>query len=160
LHLRTQAAKYGLRAKAAFSMANPFHANLYAFRRSALTSPSIGNPPSFTIISVVPGRSRGGRYNRALYDASVVEGVSEGQARALYAVVYAGGWRWEPKESSCYRSCHVAATSLTWKPAATPEEIQPVFAMDRADRPDPGCHRCPPRRGDQETRAPTCSHKR
>ena len=65
--------------------------------------------------------------HRALYDASVVEGVSEGQARALYAVVYAGGWRWEPKESSCYRSCHVAATSLTWKPAATPEEIQPVL---------------------------------
>ena len=65
--------------------------------------------------------------HRTLYHASVVEGVSETEAKALYAVVYAGGWRWEPKGSSCYRSCHAAVASLAWKPAATLSEVQPVL---------------------------------
>ena len=65
--------------------------------------------------------------HRTLYHASVVEGVSETQAKALYAVVYAGGWRWEPKGSSCYRSCHAAVASLAWKPAANSAEVQPVL---------------------------------
>jgi hypothetical protein len=65
--------------------------------------------------------------HRTLYQASVVEGVSETEAKALYAVVYAGGWRWEPKGSSCYRSCHAAVASLAWKPAATLSEVQPVL---------------------------------
>lgn len=65
--------------------------------------------------------------HRALYYASIAEGVSETQARSLYAAVYAGGWRWEPRGSSCYRSCHAAALSLTWKPAMTVAEIQPVL---------------------------------
>ncbi len=65
--------------------------------------------------------------HRTFYHASVVEGVSETQAKALYAVVYAGGWRWEPNGSSCYRSCHAAVASLAWKPAAIPAEVQPVL---------------------------------
>lgn len=65
--------------------------------------------------------------DRMLYDASLAEGVSEPQAKALYAAVYAGGWRWEPRESTCYGSCHASASSLAWKPAATPSEIQPVL---------------------------------
>ena len=65
--------------------------------------------------------------HRMFYQASAVEGVSEREAKALYAAVYAGGWRWEPKGSSCYRSCHVAAASLAWKPEATPAEVQPVL---------------------------------
>ena len=65
--------------------------------------------------------------HRTFYQASIVEGVSESQAKALYAVVYAGGWRWEQKGSSCYRSCHAAAASLAWAPAATAMEVQPVL---------------------------------
>jgi hypothetical protein len=65
--------------------------------------------------------------HRTFYHASVAEGVSETQAKALYAVVYAGGWRWEPNGSSCYRSCHLAAASLAWKPAVMPTEIEPVL---------------------------------
>lgn len=65
--------------------------------------------------------------HRTFYQASVVEGLSESQAKALYAVVYAGGWRWEQKGSSCYRSCHAAVASLAWEPAATPAEVQPVL---------------------------------
>ena len=65
--------------------------------------------------------------HRTLYHASVVEGVSETEAKALYAVVYAGGWRWEPKGSSCYRSCHASVASLAWKPATNQAEVQPVL---------------------------------
>jgi hypothetical protein len=65
--------------------------------------------------------------HRTFYHASIVEGVSEIQAKSLYAVVYAGGWRWEPRESSCYRSCHAAAASLAWTPSVTAAEIQPVL---------------------------------
>ena len=65
--------------------------------------------------------------HRTLYHASIVEGVSETQAKALYAAVYAGGWRWEPKGSSCYGSCHAAVASLAWKPAVNPAEVQPVL---------------------------------
>lgn len=64
---------------------------------------------------------------RMLYDASQAEGVSAPQARVLYAVVYASGWRWEPSGSSCFRSCHASAPFLTWKPMALPSEIQPVL---------------------------------
>ena len=65
--------------------------------------------------------------HRALHEASLVEGLSDGEAKTLYATVYAGGWRWEPKGSTCYRSCHAVATSLVWRPAVTPEEVQPVL---------------------------------
>ncbi len=65
--------------------------------------------------------------HRTLYHASIAEGVTEVQAKVLYATVYAGGWRWEVSGSSCFRSCHAAARSLTWKPAATAAEVQPVL---------------------------------
>jgi hypothetical protein len=65
--------------------------------------------------------------HRTFYHASIVEGVSASQAKALYAVIYAGGWRWEQKGSSCYRSCHAAAASLAWEPAVIPAEVQPVL---------------------------------
>ncbi len=74
--------------------------------------------------------------HRTLYHASVAEGVSETQAKALYAVVYAGGWRWESKESGCFLSCHAAAGSLAWKPAVTTSEVQPVLQWIMQHGPD------------------------
>jgi len=65
--------------------------------------------------------------HRMLYEAAVAEGVTEWQARVLYAAVYAAGWRWEPPGSSCYRSCHASATSLGWRPDVTAAEIDPVL---------------------------------
>lgn len=65
--------------------------------------------------------------HRMLYYASIAEGVAEVQAKMLYATVYAGGWRWEPRESSCYRSCHNAASSLAWRPKALQTEIEPLL---------------------------------
>ena len=75
--------------------------------------------------------------HRALFDASVAEGLSEREAKALYAVVYAGGWRWETRaSSSCYRSCHAASESLAWKPEASAAEIEPVLQWIAQDEPD------------------------
>jgi hypothetical protein len=74
--------------------------------------------------------------HRVLFDASVVEGLTETQAKLLYAVVYAGSWRWEMQGSSCYRSCHASSASLVWKPAATAAEIEPVLQWISHDAPD------------------------
>ncbi len=73
---------------------------------------------------------------RMLYGASLHEGLAPAEAKLLYATVYAGGWRWEPRTSSCYRSCHAAATMLAWQPDVTPAELQPVVEWLRES--DPG----------------------
>ncbi|HKB82281.1 MAG TPA: DUF1353 domain-containing protein [Burkholderiales bacterium] len=76
------------------------------------------------------------RVHRTLFDASIAEGVTETQAKALYAAVYAGGWRWETRDSSCFRSCHASTESLAWKPMVTPAEIEPVLQWIWQDAPD------------------------
>jgi hypothetical protein len=73
---------------------------------------------------------------RMLYSASLHEGLAPAEAKLLYATVYAGGWRWEPRTSSCYRSCHAAATMLAWQPDVTPAELQPVIEWLREADPD------------------------
>ena len=74
--------------------------------------------------------------HRALFDASVAEGLTKTHAKILYAVVYAGSWRWETRGSSCYRSCHAASDSLAWKPAASAAEIEPVVQWISQNDPD------------------------
>jgi hypothetical protein len=64
---------------------------------------------------------------RLLYSASLHEGLGPTEAKLLYATVYAGGWRWEPRTSSCYRSCHSASTMLAWQPDITLDELRPVL---------------------------------
>ena len=64
---------------------------------------------------------------RMLYGASLHEGLGPAEANLLYATVYAGAWRWEPRTSSCYRSCHAAATMLAWQPDVSQAELQPVI---------------------------------
>jgi hypothetical protein len=64
--------------------------------------------------------------HRMLYAASLSEGISGAEAKMLYLAVYAGGWRWEARGSSCYGSCHAAADLLAWRPDATRAELLPV----------------------------------
>lgn len=73
--------------------------------------------------------------HRMLYSASLVEGLAPTEAKTLYMAIYASGWRWEPKGSSCYGSCHAAATMLAWRPDATAAELAPV--ADWLQRSDP-----------------------
>jgi len=64
--------------------------------------------------------------DRMFYAAILTEGLSAGEARLLYMAVYAGGWRWEPRGSSCYKSCHAGAALLSWQPDVTLSELAPV----------------------------------
>jgi hypothetical protein len=74
-------------------------------------------------------QAKSGRWrdvHRMLYSASLAEGIPPTDAKVLYMIVYASGWRWEPKGSSCYGSCHAAAAMLAWRPDATAAELAPV----------------------------------
>jgi hypothetical protein len=64
--------------------------------------------------------------HRMLYRASLVEGLSEPEAKLVYMAAYAGGGRWELHPSSCYGSCHASASLLAWRPDVTVAELQPV----------------------------------
>jgi hypothetical protein len=66
--------------------------------------------------------------HRMLYFAALTEGIPPSEANVLYMTVYASGWRWEPKPSSCYGSCHAAAELLTWRPDAKAAELEPIAA--------------------------------
>jgi hypothetical protein len=63
--------------------------------------------------------------HRMLYAASLAEGISPSEAKALYMTVYASGWRWEPRGSSCY-GCHAATAMLAWRPDAKASELAPL----------------------------------
>jgi len=64
--------------------------------------------------------------HRMFYYASLTEGAGEANAKVMYAALYAAGLRWEMAGSRCFRSCHVAAPSLTWKPQVENEDVRPV----------------------------------
>ena len=73
--------------------------------------------------------------HRMFYDAAVAAGVSEADARLMYLAIYAQGPRWEVRGSSCYRGCHAAAESLTWKPVASEAELRSVIEWIDASSP-------------------------
>jgi hypothetical protein len=73
---------------------------------------------------------------RMFYDAAVTEGVDPIEARLMYVTLYASGLRWEMKDSSCFRGCHAAAASLTWKPASADIDFTPVMSWVRESAPN------------------------
>jgi len=73
--------------------------------------------------------------HRLFYDASLAEGVPELDAKLMYMALYAGGLRWEQRGSSCFGHCHSAATSLSWMPLTSAEEIKPVADWIRRANP-------------------------
>jgi len=64
--------------------------------------------------------------HRMFYQASLAEGVGAVDAKVMYMTLYAGGLRWELPGSSCFRSCHTAATSLSWMPGQEGTDLKPV----------------------------------
>jgi hypothetical protein len=80
--------------------------------------------------------------HRMHHDANVLEGASAAAAKTEYLGLYAAGWRWEPRGSSCYRSCHAAASMLAWRPIADMESLRPLVdwiwesapSLDEIDR--------------------------
>jgi hypothetical protein len=73
--------------------------------------------------------------HRMFYYASLTEGAGEVNAKVMYAALYAAGLRWEMPGSRCFRSCHVAAPSLTWKPQVEDKDVRPVVEWIRQANP-------------------------
>ena len=74
--------------------------------------------------------------HRMFYQASRAEGVGEVEAKLMYMTLYAGGPRWELRGSSCFRSCHNAATSLSWMPGQEGTDLKPVEIWVKQANPD------------------------
>jgi hypothetical protein len=72
---------------------------------------------------------------RMYFDANLAEMVSEPEAKVLYAAWYAGGTRWEPRGSSCFRSCHIAATALAWQVDASSAPVAEILDWIWRDNP-------------------------
>lgn len=64
--------------------------------------------------------------HRMYFYANLAEGVSSPEAKIAYMLIYAAGWRWEPRGSSCYGSCHAAASILAWRPDVEIDSLQPL----------------------------------
>jgi len=73
--------------------------------------------------------------HRMFYHASLTEGADEVNAKIMYAALYAAGLRWEMPGSRCFRSCHAAAPSLSWKPQVEDKDVRPVADWIRQDNP-------------------------
>ncbi|MDC1311284.1 hypothetical protein N8Z26_02380 [Burkholderiales bacterium] len=58
-----------------------------------------------------------------VYEALIADGLQEHWAKMIYASVRAEGWRWEPVESSCFRSCHANSPTLRWRPVPDYEQL-------------------------------------
>jgi hypothetical protein len=46
------------------------------------------------------------------------------QAKILHMAVHAGGWRWETRSSTCFRTCHKSAQVLAWKPVTNEADLR------------------------------------
>ena len=65
--------------------------------------------------------------HRMLYHANIAEQMGRPQAKVLHMAMHAGGWRWETRESSCFRTCHQGARVLAWKPVTAAEDLKPLI---------------------------------
>jgi len=64
--------------------------------------------------------------HRMFFHANIAEGVSQPQAKILHMATHAGGWRWEVRGTSCYRTCHQGARMLAWKPVVDESDLGPL----------------------------------
>jgi hypothetical protein len=65
--------------------------------------------------------------HRMLYHANLAEQMTRPEAKVLHMAMHAGGWRWETKQSSCFRTCHQGARVLAWKPVSEPGDMRPLI---------------------------------
>ena len=73
---------------------------------------------------------------RMFYSASLTEGVDDSEAKLMYMALYAGGLRWEMRNSSCFSHCHASASSLTWKPDIRDVDLSPIAGWIRQASPE------------------------
>lgn len=72
---------------------------------------------------------------RMFFDASVVEGVPEPEAKVMYLVLAAQGTRWEIAGSRCYGSCHGQSEPLEWRPVVDEARLTSLMKWVRTEDP-------------------------
>ena len=69
---------------------------------------------------------------RMFFEASVVEGVLPIEAKVMFMLMNAGGNRWaERRSSSCFNSCHVGKSELSWRPLVDDEQVVALLSWVR-----------------------------
>ena len=69
---------------------------------------------------------------RMFFEASVVEGVLPIEAKVMFMLMNAGGTRWaERRSSSCFSSCHVGKSELSWRPLVDDEQVVALLSWVR-----------------------------
>jgi len=72
---------------------------------------------------------------RMFMEASMVEGVSQSEAKAMYMLLRAQGSRWETPDSRCYGSCHGKTEPLLWRPVVDEEVVADLLGWVRRNDP-------------------------
>ncbi len=72
---------------------------------------------------------------RMFLEASMVEGVHESEAKAMYLLLRAQGSRWEVPGSRCYGSCHGKTEPLLWRPVVDEAAVNDLLGWVRRDNP-------------------------
>ena len=58
------------------------------------------------------------------YEASIVEGVLQIEAKVTFMLMNAGSSRWAERRSSvCFSACHVGDSELSWRPLVDDEQV-------------------------------------
>jgi hypothetical protein len=68
-------------------------------------------------------------------DASVAEGVTQAEAKAMYMLLRAQGSRWEVPDSKCYSHCHGKGTPLLWRPLVDEAVVGELLGWVRRNNP-------------------------
>jgi hypothetical protein len=72
---------------------------------------------------------------RMFYEASVAEGVTPQDAKAMYLLLAAQGSRWEIPGSRCFGSCHGKTLPLEWRPVVDEAQVTQLLGWVRANDP-------------------------
>ena len=69
---------------------------------------------------------------RMFYEASIVEGVLPIEAKVMYMLMNAGGTRWaERRSNSCFDSCHMGDSELSWRPLVDDGQVVALLSWVR-----------------------------
>ena len=68
-------------------------------------------------------------------DASIAEGVTQSEAKAMYLLLRAQGSRWEVPASTCYGHCHGKTEPLLWRPAVDEKVVSNLLGWVRRNNP-------------------------
>ena len=69
------------------------------------------------------------------FEASMAEGVTQSEAKAMYMLLRAQGSRWEIPGSRCYGSCHGKTEPLLWRPVVDEAVVSDLLGWVRRDNP-------------------------